>query len=84
MTSLVERLREGVSIEPTFAECRDANNLMDEAADTIEALCEALEQLDTWLTGCIDCEAFHWDGDQWQSAVWSRDNARAVLAKVQS
>ncbi len=43
MTSLVERLREGVSIEPTFAECRDANNLMDEAADTIEAMQAALQ-----------------------------------------
>ena len=54
-TKVAEMTRQSVTLIAQAAELAKANALLREAH--------------LWLEGCLKCETFHWDGDQWQAAT---------------
>lgn len=48
---------------------------------SMAAMRDAIRHAEAWLTAALECQHWHWDGDQREAATEARDNALAALGQ---
>lgn len=71
----------GICFEGSSKDPNAAANAQAIAA--LPELVEVLTMTEAWLTACLECKEWHWDGDQCEAATEAATRARALLARLE-